>query len=103
MAIIAIDFDDTTHNSKNPKPGMKMGPPMDGAVESIQALKAAGNIIIIHTVRDRFQPVMEWLDYYKIPYDDVTNIKPNAKWFIDDKAIEFRGNWEEVLRKVYGS
>jgi len=73
-----------------------MGLPVDGAVEAMRALKAKGHVIIIHTVRgDRPKHVMDWLSYYNIPFDDVTNIKPNADLYIDDKAITFKG-WEAL-------
>ena len=105
MAIVAVDFDMTIHNASQPKPGKRMGEPMPGAVEAMQALKAAGNILIVHTVwrQDRWHVIREWCDYYHIPYDDVTNIKPTATAYIDDRAIRFEGSWPDVLEKIYES
>ncbi len=101
--IIAVDFDQTLADSAHPKPGMRMGPPIEGAVEAMQALKNAGNILIVHTVwkQDRWHVIREWCDFYHIPVDDVTNVKPNARWFIDDKNICFRGDWASVLEEIY--
>jgi hypothetical protein len=101
--ILAIDFDETLHDRQHPKPGMKMGRPMLGAVEAMQALKAAGNMLIVHTFwpTDRQQHVRDWLDYYKIPWDDVTNVKPNAAVFLDDRAVRFTGDWATALDDIY--
>jgi len=96
MATIAVDFDNVLCDSNNIKPGMRMGIPTEGAIESMQALKAKGHTIVVFTVRgERPKHVVDWLKYYSIPFDDVTNIKTNFDLMIDDKAISF-DSWEKL-------
>lgn len=96
MAILAIDFDSTLMDPKSVKPGMRLGLPSVGAVDAMKKLKAAGHVLIIFTVRgDRPKHVQDWCHYHGIPYDDVTNIKRNFDLVIDDKAVTFRGDWDE--------
>lgn len=93
---LAIDFDGVIHDDKHPLPGKKMGPPIMGAKIALMRLKGRGCTIIVHTVRaTNPQHVKDWLDYYEIPYDDVTNIKPVADVYLDDKAVTFT-SWEEI-------
>lgn len=88
--IIAVDFDGTLHDYKNPVKGRRMGPPMPGAVEGIEALQDAGHEIIIHTVRGGSpQHILDWCDYYGIEVSGVTEIKPNADIYLDDKGMQF--------------
>ena len=88
--VIALDFDGVIHDPTNRKPGRRMGEPIEGAVRAITALKQAGHTIIIHTVRgDRPTHVAEWLDYFKIPYDMITDTKPDAAVYLDDRGVRF--------------
>lgn len=100
--IIAIDFDDTIHNTKNRKQGFKMGQPMPGAIQALKEL-SIDNKIIIHTIwggnPEMKRAISGWLDYFDIPYDQITNVKPKADVYIDDKAIHFT-NWKETLDKL---
>lgn len=100
MITLAIDFDGVIHDDKNPVKGRKMGPPLPDAKMVITHLKDAGCTIIIHTVRGGYpQHVEEWLQYYDIPYDRVTNIKEPADFYIDDKAIRFT-NWMDTIAQL---
>ena len=99
--ILAIDFDGTIHDWLAPKPGRRMGPPIEGAREALQAFREAGHTIIVHTVRGgEPKHVKDWLDYYLIPYHQVTNIKPAADWYIDDRGMHFT-NWPEAIFRVF--
>ena len=49
--VIACDFDGVIHDWKHPKPGMRMGLPIDGAKEAITSLKELGHTIIVHSVK----------------------------------------------------
>ena len=102
--ILCIDFDGVIHDYAHPKPGRKMGEPIAGAKESLELLKQKGHEIIIFTVKadsERgIQIVREWMEYYQIPFDSITNIKQNADYYIDDKAIRFEGNWDETNNKI---
>lgn len=97
--ILAIDFDGVIHDIKHPVPGRRMGPPMDGAKEALDEFASEGYKIIIFTVRagtkSSVKAVEDWLNYYIIPFDEVTNIKPNADVFIDDRAIHFI-SWKKI-------
>lgn len=98
--LLAIDFDGVLHDPNNVPPGQRMGQPMPGAVEALRALKAAGNKVVVFTVRGNtprgIQAVKEWLQYFSVPYDDVTALKPNADVYVDDKALHF-DSWKQVM------
>lgn len=98
--ILAIDFDDVLMDPTYIKPGKRMGEPIPGAIEGMQALQQAGHIIIIHTVRgDRPEHVEQWLDFFGIPYNEVTRTKPEADFYLDDKALPFL-SWDLTLRDL---
>jgi hypothetical protein len=101
--ILAIDFDQTIHDKANPIPGRRMGLPLQDAKTSLDKLNKRGHRIIIHTVMatttSGLRAVRDWMDYYDLPYHDITATKPNADWFIDDKAIHF-DNWTQAMEEL---
>lgn len=97
---LAIDFDGVIHDHKHPVPGRRMGIPIEDAQDAIKTLKnIQGHTIIVHTVwgGDSGRKVIEdWMKFYDIPYDEITNIKPQADYYLDDKAIHFT-EWPVVF------
>lgn len=96
---LAIDFDGVIHDIKHPVPGRRMGPPMKGAKEALDEYASMGHEIVIFTVRantaSSTKAVRDWMQYYLIPFDYITNIKINADVFIDDKAVHFT-SWNKI-------
>lgn len=94
--VLAVDFDNTIHDTKHPVKGMKMGPPLEGAKEALTRFKQRGDTVIIHSIWGHNNTVIsDWLKYYGIPFDRITNLKPQADYYIDDKAIKFEG-WDNI-------
>lgn len=112
---VAIDFDGTLCDHEYPAIG-KIKP---GAREALEAIRKSGYRIIIWSCRtcnwatDVFgvdensstlerkhvQAMIAWLKDNQIPYDEIddgTKGKPMADIYIDDKAIRFRDNWDEI-------
>ena len=98
MKILAIDFDGVIHDFKHPIEGRRMGAPIQGTKETLDKFKLKGYKIIVFTVwgdtKGR-KTISDFMNYYKLPFDEVTNIKPQADYYIDDKAIKFE-NWESI-------
>src|ERR1017187_2914737 len=97
---IAVDFDGVLHhNDTHSYSGGKLlppvGPPVKGALEGIRALQKAGAEIVIHTARPPSQ-VGPWLKQNGFPALKVTNKKPVAKVYIDDRALPF-SKWSNNL------
>lgn len=95
--------------------------PLPGAVKALQRFKEAGYKIVILTSRmsptwwaaegwpNSPQIASRWwysvadvLERHGIPFDMITAEKVPAVYYIDDRAVSFRNNWEEIERMVLG-
>jgi hypothetical protein len=120
--VLCIDFDGTivpwgSLTEKDIKPLL-------GAVEAVRAFKDAGYRIVIFTSRlsqawwfshcegshadalefgsEQRRYVVDALIKNDVPYDELTAEKVPAEYYIDDRAIEFKNNWEEIGKRVLG-
>jgi len=101
---IACDFTDTIEDHQNVKPGYKLGPPVKDAVEALNKLKAQGAIIVIFSVwangEAQRRAMGEWLRFFNVPYDFITNTKPDCDVYLDNKALRFE-TWEKALLDLH--
>lgn len=103
--IIAVDFDGTLMDPNNVRQGYRMGQPEPGAILSMQRLKNQGHTLVIFTARNVQHPnqhkaVADWLTYFKIPFDGITNIKrPEFEVMIDNRALHF-DTWPQVMTRL---
>lgn len=100
---LAIDFDGVIHKySKGFHDGTLYDPPVKGVKEVLTQLKKDW-WIYIYTTRANTKKgkieVEKWLDYNKIPYNEVTGKKPIAFAYIDDRAIYFI-NWSQAVKEL---
>lgn len=107
---LAIDFDGVIHNHNlGFYDGTCYGEPIEGSLVSIKYLASIYNIVLFSCKANPDRPLIkgktgielmwEWLDKhgFKQYIKDITFTKPNAKFYIDDKAIPFN-NWKNVLQ-----
>jgi len=110
---IAIDFDGVIHEySKGWNGGEIYDPPVVGAKEALEALKAKGHTLYLFTTRtntmfrkkdepDQKVMIEEWMKRHEIPFDKIWTFgKPMADIFIDDRALSFKGDWKDTLEQV---
>jgi hypothetical protein len=108
---LLVDFDGTIHKySKGWADGTIYDEPIDGAGRAINILKDKYEIIIFSTRAsckeqggnciNQIKNMKQWLDRYGIHYDDITSEKIGAFRMIDDLAIPFKGNWNDVLQEI---
>ena len=100
IATISIDLDGVLNNYEKYDPNI-IPEIREGAREFIQELHKSGYKLILFTNR---KPLLasKWLiendlDRY---FSDVTNVKPMAKIYIDDRAINFDGNYNKTLKSI---
>tara|TARA_R110002020_G_scaffold265980_3_gene480821 strand:+ start:3140 stop:4147 length:1008 start_codon:yes stop_codon:yes gene_type:complete len=110
---LAIDFDGVIHNfDKGWHDGTCYGDPIEGSLEAIKKLSEKYNLIIFSAKVRPDRPlvdnktgkelVCEWLKKHGVMkyIQEVTHEKPRAKYYIDDKALEFKDNWFNILERV---
>lgn len=110
---IAVDFDGVIHTfDKGWYDGTCYGDLIDGAADAIKKLSDKYNVIIFSSKCRPDRPlvngktglelVSEYLeDKGLLDYIDyITYDKPRAEFYIDDKAIRFENNWQEILKRV---
>lgn len=101
MKTIAVDFDGVIHAySRGWEDGVIYDNPKPHALESIIKLSKEYKIVVF-TARDHLVPVRDWLREQGFePYiEEVTNLKPKAMVYIDDRAIHFN-NWHDALQDI---
>lgn len=102
---IAIDFDGVIHKySKGWQNGKLYDKPVEGSLEAMLELYAKGYKIVVFTTREDTTSVRGYIfKWYNELYPDqetfafeVTNKKPPAIAYIDDRGIRFT-NWKDIL------
>ncbi len=119
---ICIDFDGTLCDFAFPG----IGTIKKGAKDAMKLFKYMGYYIIIYSCRtshrhyeifggDPDSPTLErphviemknWLDENGIVYDEIddgSKGKPLADYYVDDKAIRFENNWNEIAMGIFES
>ena len=76
-------------------------PPRPGARAFLDALHARGLRVVIFTTRYP-DDVWRWLRDHGLAdlVSDVTDRKPAAHVFVDDRAVCFRGDFDDTLRQI---
>ena len=110
--VIAVDFDGVIHtNSKGFYDGTIYDKPMEGTYESLKALSQKYKIVVFtcKALKDRplinnktgIELIWEWIDNNNLRsfVSGVTDTKPRALFYIDDKGIRFQ-NWEDTMRFI---
>lgn len=108
---ICIDFDGVLADYSEGYQGEdKFGDMVPNADNGTAILKKKGFTIIIYTTRPANDALKNWLKENNITYDYI-NENPDqpksaegckliADIYLDDRGIQFRGNWEWIMRDI---
>lgn len=96
---VAVDFDGVLNEYRG-FDEKNLYTPRKGAKEFLETL-THDYTVIVHTSRDRFK-VEQWLRKYNLDkyVRRVSNTKPPAVAYIDDRAINYDDDYMEVLKKL---
>lgn len=97
---ICIDFDNTiTNDSVFPQTG-SLRP---GCKDFLSELKKQGYQVSLYTSRTGmdFENCKEYCKQLKLPIDEYISGKPLAQAYLDDKAINFNGDWDNAKIMIY--
>ncbi len=112
---IIVDFDGTICGFKFPD----CGPPEPGVKEALLELSDTGFEIVIHSCRtgtywkdlvdvdnrvSHIAAIVSYMDDNDLYYDELLiaeNMdKPIAEFYIDDRGIGYKGNWNAVVNEI---
>ena len=106
---IAIDFDGVIHkNSKGFHDGTIYDEPIDGVKKGLEYLSKSYKLVVYTCKANPDRPLINGKTGSKLIYDwlvkyeldsyiyNIVYEKPNAKYYIDDKAVRFI-NWDIIM------
>ena len=107
---VCVDLDGTIAHYQGWQGETHFGEPVEGVQEALGRLKTAGWQIIIFTTRGNSKLVADYLNSHSIPFDCINQNpdqpentfrgKPYAEAYIDDRGIQFNGNWQATVDEV---
>lgn len=97
---VLVDFDGVLATRRQQRGQLQK--PILNAVSSVNALKDRGYEIYVFSTRatNGRRYISDWLKKHNIKHDLITNVKFDADYYIDDKAIKFDGDWSKTLDAI---
>lgn len=95
---LAVDFDGVIHAyTKGWNGGACYDDPSPGTLDALRELSKRYRLVVF-TARHDLVAVAAWLQTHRMAhyFDDVTNRKPAAVAYIDDRAVRFT-DWDQAL------
>jgi hypothetical protein len=91
----AMDADGVLIYHESEWPPEKIGPPLKPGIEIAKRIKAAGHKLVILTAKPKscHAKLKAALAKEGVQVDDITNTKPPAELYIDDRAIRWPRNY----------
>jgi hypothetical protein len=99
--IVCVDLDGVLNQFDGFRGGEYFHPPQIGAGAFLERLNELGFEVVVFTVR--WAPHVEaWLDEHGLArfVARVTDRKPPAHVFVDDRAVCFQGDFEATLKQI---
>lgn len=104
MKTIAVDFDGPAYTYSGYNEEELNGVPQKGLFNAINKLQERGFKVVILTARtpDEHTAIKAWFEKWaarlgqEFENVEITNVKPPAVAYIDDRAIRFT-NWTDIL------
>lgn len=106
MQTIAFDFDGVIHSYVSGWKGADVipDPPVVGIAEVMKILMDDGYRIVIFSTRagsaGGVLAMTNYLNHYDIPYHEITDSKPMATVYVDDRAIQFKGQITTLVHEI---
>lgn len=99
--LVCVDLNGVLDSYTGWKQPAHWDPPRPGAAAFLEALTTHGFHVVIFTTRHRVG-VRRWLrEHGLLGYvSAITDRKPPAHVFVDDRAVCFRGDFDDTLRAV---
>ncbi len=103
---ICLDFDGVIHSYRSGWCGAEVipDPPIHGTREAIVRLRKSFRVVI-HSARccsdEGLASIQAWLKKHDIEVDEVCRFKPPATVYVDDRAVPFRGDWEQAIAEIH--
>ena len=101
MRIVCVDFNGVLDTYQGWRGPAHFDGPRPGAREFLEGLATRGYAVVVFTTR--YAPdVWQWLLSHDLDslVTDVTDRKPAAHVFVDDRAVCFRGDFASTLKEI---
>ncbi len=99
--IVCVDLDGVLNEFDGWRGAEMFHDPRPGAREFLSALNEQGYSVVVFTCR--WAPhVRDWLARHGLSeyVADVTDVKPPAHVYVDDRAVCFRGDFSQTLSQI---
>lgn len=104
--IVCFDFDGVIHSYTSGWQGDSVisDPPVDGIRDVMKQLLELGYEVVIHSARcsseEGLIAIFKYLEKYKIPYSYLSDTKPIAFCYVDDRALKFTGETKGLVDEI---
>jgi hypothetical protein len=102
---VCLDFDGVLHSYRSGWRGAESipDPPIHGTREAVARLRKMYRVVVYsarcRTAEGR-RAVESWLRTHDIEVDEVCDYKPPALVYVDDRAVRFRGDWDQAITEI---